>query len=113
MIAIPLKKVGTEYEQCEPEEATHLRFKISTRLATALPVQIKGTREGTPNWTWNGDVAKPTLKPSIKAEYFDWDAKEMRICHVWLNDGMVQHLADCTCGKAGITEPLEEIDGPE
>jgi len=30
-----------------------------------VPVQIKGTREGTGNWTWNGDVDYPTLKPSL------------------------------------------------
>lgn len=96
-------------ESCSPEEATHLRFKRSTTEELCLPIQIKGTREGTHNWSWNGDIESPTLKPSIKTNYYHEESNTMRVCHVWLNNGMVQHLGDCTCGKAGELEPLEEI----
>jgi len=110
MICEPLKQTETGRFSCEPQEATHLRLKIGNRLESQLPVQLKGSRAGTENWSWNGNVEKPTLKPSIRAEYYDWKEKGMRVCHVWLNDGIVQHLSDCTCGKAGTKEPLKELD---
>lgn len=67
-----------------------------------LPVITSGSREKTNAWTWNGDIEKPTLRPSIKTTH----GGSNQVSHLWLNDGMCQHLADSTDGLAGRTLPL-------
>lgn len=66
-----------------------------------LPVITFGSREDTGAWTWNGSLEKPTLKPSIKTTHADG-----KVSHIWLTDGMCQHLADSTDGLSGKTLPL-------
>lgn len=106
MKAIPMKRIDGAYVPCENFEATHLRFRFHNEdWDRILPVQISGSRAGTENWSWNGDTEKPTVKPSILT---DWG--EGKKCHVWLNDGVVQHLGDCTCGFARQSHPLDDID---
>ncbi len=94
---------------CEVHEATHLTIKMPgpTGVLT-LPVMIGGTRAGTHNWTWNGDMEKPTLRPSIKTTYTDGHGRE-QVCHSWLNDGIVQFLNDCTHSLRGQTVPLLDL----
>ena len=110
---------------CEPKKATHVYLSFHNEdHMRLLPIQIKGTRAGTGNWTWNGDTEKPTIKPSISTNG-TWpitDDEHKRImsgeeftprplkCHVWVGDGRVQHLRDCTCGLAGETHDLDEVD---
>ena len=66
-----------------------------------LPVITSGSREQARAWTWNGDLEKPTLKPSVKTTHADG-----KISHIWLTNGICQHLADSTDGLAGQTLPL-------
>ena len=109
MKAMPHKKEGHGSVPCTPEEATHIYFQFKNEDSPrCLPVQIKGTREGTKNWSWNGDVDRPTVKPSIACR-----PSGQYKCHVWLNDGCVQHLSDCTCGFRGETHELEDLDPKE
>ena len=66
MKAIPLKRIDQEFIECDTNEVEYLRLKFPCVLETRiLPVVLKGKREGTKNWTWNGDVNFPTLRPSI------------------------------------------------
>lgn len=66
MKAEPLRLVDGGYEPCEPKEATHIRLHLPGPLPNRiLPVMIGGTRAGTPNWTWNGSVEAPTVRPSV------------------------------------------------
>ena len=46
-----------------------------------LPVITSGRREGTNRWTWNGDLEKPTLRPSIKTTH-----STRKISHLWLTE---------------------------
>lgn len=93
------------YEPCEPKEATHLMFNLPGPIMThILPVMIGGTRQGTPNWTWNGNIDLPTLKPSIKST----NGKD--ITHCWLNDGKVIFLEDCSHELKGQTLDLLDIE---
>ena len=110
MKAQPLKNVGEGldrgYVACQINEVEYLHFKFANEEGVRiLPVQVGGRREGTRNWSWNGDCEKPTLKPSI-ATNFGGGLK----CHVWLNDGRVQHLSDCTCGLAGQVQDLDDVE---
>jgi len=108
MKAQPLKREGISYHPCEPDVATHLRFYSPGPLSTQiLPVQIKGTRAGTGNWTWNGDVDRPTLKPSILNDFRPHDPL---VNHIFITDGQVIFLPDCTHEFAGQTLDLLEVE---
>lgn len=136
MKAKPLKFIeGTGYIPCKISEATHLQLNMPGPFAYRnLPVMIDGTRKGTGNWTWNGDVDKPTLKPSLLTraklftdqghkDYMAWykqgcpplecgvefESKEM-ICHTWITDGKVIFLDDCTHELKGQTLDLLNIE---
>lgn len=107
MKAQPLRFDGAAYHPCEPAEATHLKFfppgPISVRV---LPVQIKGRREGTGNWMWNGCVEKPTLRPSILNDFRPHNSLR---CHTWITDGQVIFLDDCTHELRGKTLDLLDV----
>jgi hypothetical protein len=114
MKAKPMKITPEGYELCEPSEATHLRFHLPGPFPNRIiPVMIGGTRDGTPNWTWNGSIDSPTVKPSILTRgggmYNGEDFKE-HICHSFINDGKIQFLSDCTHEFANQTLDLLDID---
>lgn len=110
MKALPLRKEGSDYLPCEPEAATFLKFNLPGPISTrVLPVQIKGKREGTGNWTWNGDTEKPTLRPSILN---DFRPHSPLVCHTWITDGQVIFLTDSTHELSGQTLDLLEIEQP-
>lgn len=105
----PYKLVDKSYVPCEPKEATHLHFSTPGPFTyRMLPVMIGGTRKGTSNWTWNGDVESPTLKPSILTR-LPTGADDV-ICHSFVNDGKIKFLPDCTHEYAGQTLDLLEVD---
>ena len=52
-------------------------------------------------WTWNGDMIKPTVSPSLlvnKAQL----GKDPR-CHFFIRDGKIQYLGDCSHELKGRT----------
>lgn len=80
----------------------HLEFQPhGYPFPIVLPVITRGSRDAAKAWTWNGSTEKPTLKPSIKTTHPDGT-----VSHIWLTDGMCQHLSDSTDGLAGQTLPL-------
>lgn len=82
--------LGQGYVDSPIENATHIMINIPGPTGILrLPV-IKGRREGTGCWTWNGSVDAPTLRPSILTIGHDFR------CHSWVTDGKVQFLADCS-----------------
>jgi hypothetical protein len=108
---------GQGYVTCAAFDATHLYINMPGPLGDVhLPVMIGGTRKDTGNWTWNGDVDKPTLKPSIKRTgyigkntcYDDGGPGRECVSHVWVNDGVVQYLDDTTHELRG--QKLELLD---
>ncbi len=103
---VKLNNEKNGYDLCELSEVTHLRFKFKNEDGERLlPVQLKGSRAGSGNWSWNGSTESPTVMPSIATDF----GNGLK-CHVWLNDGSVQHLGDCTCGLAGKTQELDNLD---
>lgn len=87
----------------------YLSFTLNEEIGTTqVPVITKGTRNGTNAWTWNGDLEKPTLRPSLRTSYHN--SKEMTEIHYWLNDGIADCLSDCKDGNAGKKISLLEID---
>lgn len=67
------------------------------------PYRIKG-RE--PKWEWNGDMEKPTFKPSLLV---NGTRPESR-CHIFLTDGVIHFLDDCFHELKGQKVPLPECD---
>jgi hypothetical protein len=108
------------YVQVDPSRATHVKIKLPGPVGEMfLPVIIKGPREGTGKWTWNGDIENPTFKPSILTQsghfapgfdpekdscwckYYAENPDETSRyhcfrCHTHINDGKVHFLGDCT-----------------
>lgn len=113
MRAKPMKFVYAEgYFPCEVQEATHvqLHFPGGPFPDRFIPVQLKGTRAGTGNWSWNGDTENPTLKPSILTRADYGEEHRIEVCHSFVNDGKVQFLSDCTHEFAGQTIDLLEVE---
>jgi hypothetical protein len=78
-----------------------------------LPVILRGTRDGTNCWTWNGDTEKPTLRPSVRTQGVDsredGQYGKPYVCHTWVNDGQAQFLNDCTHELRGQTIDMLEV----
>lgn len=133
MKAQPYKLVDGHSQRCEVSEATHVQIRMpGPQQLVTLPIILKGTREGTGCWTWNGDTEKPTLHPSILStaghfvEGFDpakdscWckysqehpDEKphfHCWRCHTHVNDGKAAFLADTSHELAGQSVDLLDV----
>lgn len=63
-------------------------------------------------WTFNGDLERPTFSPSLvnwrPLEAKSPDDAEHR-CHLYLRDGQLQFLPDCTHELAGQVVPCEPL----
>ena len=71
--------------------------------------------DGSRGWSWNGDVDRPTITPSILARGHkfvseDSDDTIPYICHSFVTDGRIQFLSDCTHANAGQTVDLLEVE---
>lgn len=55
-----------------------------------------------PSWTWNGDLEKPTLMPSIKSQGYC-------LCHSFLTDGLFKFLDDCDHPLVGQSVPMPDL----
>lgn len=92
---------------------THHAF--TTKLADGEPTSH-------PVWDWNGDLESPTFSPSllVNGSYCmcvkpgctkPHAGKGIgHRCHLFLRNGMVQFLTDCSHHLAGQTLPVEEPD---
>ena len=104
MKAIPLIE-NNGYEKSESEDATHVMLHLPCQEDTlVIPVILKGKREGTNCWSWNGDTEKPTLKPSVLV-YGSNNSKS----HSFINNGIVKYLKDSTHNLSGQEVELKEV----
>lgn len=62
-------------------------------------------------WTWNGDLVKPTIHPSVlsRIEFPRDPVRDTQICHSFIRDGQIQFLDDCTHSLSGQTVALEVV----
>ena len=114
MKAKPVKLIiGRGYEECLAIDCTHVKLKIPGPTQDLyLPVILSGKRDGTGCWSWNGDIEKPTLKPSVLTEGSaltdDGQFYKFR-CHTWINDGQAIFLDDCRHEYKGQTLDLIDL----
>ena len=79
--------------------------KMHHYVATA-DYPIPGWGPGS-QWTFDGNFDNPTLSPSVLNRY-RWKDKE-EICHIFVKEGQIQFLPECTHHLAGQTVPMTEI----
>ena len=107
MKAKPMRFEFGVYHPCDVSVATHIMLNMPGPIPTRIiPVQQRGTRAGTGNWTWNGDTEKPTLKPSILSRC----PPICECCHTFVTDGKVHFLGDCSHELAWQTLDLLDVD---
>lgn len=98
----------------ERKGTKYLYFQPEGMDVMSIPVITSGSRSESKCWSWNGDLEKPTVKPSVlhaySKSYEVGEYKEIKI-HFWLNDGVCKCLGDCTDGNAGKELQLLPIEG--
>jgi hypothetical protein len=57
---------------------------------------------GSPLWTWNGDLERPTFSPSVLCRH-----GAGVVCHCFVRDGRIEFLTDSTHEFAGQTVDME------
>ena len=62
-----------------------------------------------PIWQWNGSYEKPTFSPSLLNHYPGQEHVGPR-CHIFINDGVIDFLGDCTHELAGTKVAMTEIE---
>lgn len=65
----------------------------------------RGSQYAGPVWEWNGDMEKPTFSPSILC-----NQGNERQCHLFVREGKIEYLSDCTHELAGKTVEMEETE---
>ena len=63
-------------------------------------------RDQHPSWSWNEDYECPTVSPSIRLIHTG-----NQVDHLFIRDGNIQYLNDCTHELAGKT--VDMVDFPE
>lgn len=63
------------------------------------------TINGVGTWIFNNDYNVPTINPSVLTR----GGTEDIICHLFLKNGMLEFLNDCTHDLKGQTVPLPEL----
>jgi len=120
MKAQPVKLINQQWCEVAISDCTHVKLVFPLNIAITydtttyyplrdryIPIQLKGSRAETGNWSWNGSTEKPTLHPSILSTYTTGDITHR--CHSFVNDGVIQFLADCSHEFAGQTAELLEV----
>lgn len=64
---------------------------------------------GPVQWSFNGDVEKPTFSPSLMVNG-DLSNKSVPRCHSFIRDGKWQYLNDCTHDMAGKTVDMVDVE---
>lgn len=67
-------------------------------------VPVTGNRA----WTWNGDRDKPTLSPSVLVNP-GRSNPTAHVCHVFIKEGKIEFLSDCTHAFAGKTVDMVDL----
>jgi hypothetical protein len=62
------------------------------------------------SWQFNGDLESPTFNPSILTKVERSDKTKTMICHLFVKDGWIQYLSDCTHELAGQTIEMLDVD---
>ena len=70
--------------------------------------ELKHTLNDT--WNFNNDYEKPTITPSIKVVGYNNEENMYYVCHLYITDGNIIYLSDCTHNLLGQTIPMVECE---
>ena len=59
-----------------------------------------------PMWSFNGNMEKPTFSPSLLNTWTYGPQHTKKVCHLFLREGILEFLNDCTHELAGKKVPL-------
>lgn len=62
------------------------------------------------SWEFNGNLDNPTFTPSILSKVTRTDGSKTMVCHLYVKDGKIQYLTDCTHSLAGQTIEMPDQD---
>jgi hypothetical protein len=71
-------------------------------------VPVTGHRSGR-GWGWNGSLESPTLTPSVLVNVGRANPTA-HLCHVFITNGKIQFLGDCTHALANQTVEIPDWD---
>ena len=60
-------------------------------------------------WEFNKDMERPTVSPSLLINQGSVNPAQPQ-CHIFINNGMIQFLGDCTHELAGTTVPMPDFN---
>lgn len=78
----------------------------------------KSTHHFDGRWTFNGDVEKPTFRPSMRVSCGPYPEYSKRAgqndeCHFYVTDGQIEYLADSNHDLTGQTVPVPDYPAAE
>lgn len=73
----------------------------------AVPVHGFYVNEPERGWRWNGSLDSPTLTPSVLVNV-GRSNPTAHLCHVYITDGQIMFLGDCTHKLAGQTVDIPD-----
>lgn len=96
--------MGNKVKFIERPETKYLVFKCPG--CGYEHVFVISSTEYTDVWRWNGSLVKPTLAPSL----LNTIPNKNKVCHLFVEDGQIRYMADCTHELAGKTVDMEDIN---
>lgn len=60
-------------------------------------------------WRLSGESSLPTVSPSILVRGHDNDTAKDTRCHLFIRNGQIRYLGDCTHALAGQTVPMVDL----
>lgn len=63
-----------------------------------------------PSWVLDGSLEKPTFSPSYLVNMEEGPKHPAVRCHLFIRNGQIEFLDDCTHGLKGKTVPMEDFD---
>lgn len=89
-----------------PEQGQDAALLYMPGLPCHIMINLSGPH---PVWGWNGSKENPTFSPSILTR-LPWGIEQKEIVnHVFIREGRIQYLSDCTHEHAGKTIDLPKL----
>lgn len=87
-----------------PDNGSEVALMFMPGVACPVMIAISGQH---PVWSWNGDKQEPTFSPSILTR-LPWAGNAV-VNHVFIWNGKIQYLSDCSHEYAGKTIDLPKL----
>lgn len=87
-------------------DGIELEYKCPACGSHSVPVLIG--QKVDKHWEWNGDLANPTISPSVKHFHNGYPEEGIApfCCHYFISNGNIVFCGDCTHSMAGKTVSL-------